>query len=56
MTQICVKCGLDWSVSNYALIPRSGYKCPYCRLAEEREREKHGKVDHNRPQRVGCRG
>lgn len=55
MTQICVKCGLDWSVSKYAVIPYSGYKCPHCRLAEEKARDRNGKINRNRPQRVGSR-
>lgn len=26
----CVGCGLDWNVSIYQKIPRTGYICPHC--------------------------
>ena len=30
MTAKCVGCGLDWNVSIYQKIPRTGYICPHC--------------------------
>ena len=30
MTAKCVSCGLDWNVSIYQKIPRTGYICPHC--------------------------
>lgn len=30
MTAKCVGCGLQWNVSIYQKIPRSGYTCPHC--------------------------
>lgn len=30
MTAKCVGCGLDWNVSVYQKIPRTGYICPHC--------------------------
>ena len=32
MTAKCVGCGLDWNVSIYQKIPRTGYICPSIRL------------------------
>lgn len=29
MTAKCVGCGLDWNVSIYQKIPRTGYICPH---------------------------
>lgn len=29
-TAKCVGCGLDWNVSIYQKIPRTGYICPHC--------------------------
>lgn len=30
MTAKCVGCGIDWNVSIYQKIPRTGYICPHC--------------------------
>ena len=30
MTAKCVGCELDWNVSIYQKIPRTGYICPHC--------------------------
>ena len=30
MTAKCVGCGLQWNVSIFQQIPRSGYICPHC--------------------------
>ena len=30
MTAKCVGCGLDWNVSIYQKIPRTGHICPHC--------------------------
>lgn len=30
MTVKCIGCGIDWNVSIYQQIPRTGYLCPHC--------------------------
>ncbi len=52
MTQICVKCKLDWNVSNFAEIPPGGYVCPPCRRVDEEKR----KGDGNSGKAQGRRG
>lgn len=28
--ETCRECGLEWNVSKYAVIHKSGYLCPHC--------------------------
>ncbi|MFR7893380.1 MAG: hypothetical protein ACLU38_04175 [Dysosmobacter sp.] len=39
MTAKCVGCGLDWNVSIYQKIPRTGYICPHCEKPAPRRRD-----------------
>ena len=41
MTAKCVGCGLDWNVSIYQKIPRTGYICPHCESRLRRDPAEH---------------
>lgn len=39
------KCGVNWSISIKAKIPKDGYKCPICRTKEmEKSKKRQGRV------------
>lgn len=54
MKQMCVKCGLEWNVSDLAVIPCSGYICPPCR--RDKQEKEGGERNERRVRHMGSGG
>ncbi len=52
----CIKCGLEWNVSDMAVIPRDGYICPPCRRITEEKRRGGDSSGKAKNRRVGHMG
>lgn len=50
----CVRCKLEWNVSDFAVIPKGGYLCPACR--RERERKERERFEQRFKKRRGRMG